>query len=449
LLLIRTALLLACALCLLAQTEDTPPPTPPPTGDTYGGPAILSRGQVPTAASSAPVAFRPYIGLSGIYDSGLLPVSVNSSGQIPTPGLYGVELQLGLYGYHTWKHTTLALDYRGDFRHYSQQTYYDGSDHILSLILTHQTSRRLMFTVREQVGTYSENFFMMSLGYLYPGYSQLPQNDIYDNRVILVGGSGDMIYRMTARLSFDLGADGDLIRRRSSALYGVTTASAHGDLQYRASRHTTLGADYRYTHFDFTRGFGNANIHSVGFNYSALWTRRLQFSARIGAARVETLSLTQVALDPAIAALIGQSYGIQAAHRLNYAPDISARLTDSFRRSQLYLSYSNGITPGNGVYLTSRMQTGGAGYHYTGIRHWNFGVDGTYSHMSTLMQTLGAFTSYGGGVGVTRDLGKGLHAVLRVNALHYAVAANYFLHNEFRTSLGLTFSPGDVPLALW
>ena len=445
LLLIRTALLLGCALCLMAQTDNA---TPPSTDD-YGGPAILSRGQVPGAATAAPIAFRPYIGVSGIYDSGLLPVSVNSNGQIPTPGLYGVEVNLGLYGYHTWKHTTLGLDYRGNIRHYSQNTYFDGSDHILSLILTHRPGKRWIFTLRNQAGTYSQNYFLTSLGFLSPSYLQLPQNDIYDNRVIFLSTSADVTYRMTARLSFNFGGEGDLIRRRSTALYGVTSATARADMQYRIRRHTTLGADYRFMRFDFTQGFGNSNIHSVGLTYATQFTRHLELSARIGGARVESLSLAVVPIDPAIAAIIGQSFGIQTAHRVNYIPDVTARLTESFRRSQFYLDYSNSVTPGNGVYLTSRVQSAGAGYHYTGIRYWNFGVDGSYNRMSALVQTLGNFATYGGGVGVTRELRKGFHVVMRMDVRHYAVAGNYFIHNEYRAMLGFTFSPGDVPLALW
>jgi hypothetical protein len=445
LLLIRTALVFGCALCLMAQSDDSPAQSE----DEYGGPAILSRGELPRSGNAAPIAFRPYIGISGIYDSGLLPVSVNSNGQIPSPGLYGVEANLGLYGYHAWKQTTLGLDYRGDFRHYSKKSYFDGSDNILSLVLTHRPGKRWIFTLRNSAGIYSQNYFLMSLGYEYYNYPQLPQNDIYDSRVIFLGTTGDLIYRMTARLSFDVGAEGNLIRRQSTALYGLTAGSAHGDLQYRISRHTTIGADYRFMHYDFTRGFGNSNIHSVGLTYATQLTRHLQFSARAGGARVDSLTLAAVPIAPAIAAILGQSYGVQAAHFLSYAPDITARLAYSLRRSQFGVNYTDSVNPGNGVYLTSRMESAGAGYSYTGIRYWNFGLNANYSRLSALMQTLGTFASYGGGGGVTRELGKGFHAVARLDVLHYAVAANYFIHNEYRATLGFSWSPGDLPLSLW
>ena len=98
-------------------------------------------------------------------------------------------------------------------------------------------------------------------------------------------------------------------------------------------------------------------------------------------------------------------------------PDIEVRLTDSFRRSRFTLAYLDQVTPGNGVYLTSRNNSGNASYSYSGVRHWNFGGEWhLWPDDSALVQTVGAYTTYGAGVGVTRDLGKGLHSVLRLDA---------------------------------
>jgi len=451
LLLVRTILFLGCALALMAQS-DPPQADSSAAGsdDAYSGPAILSRGETPGAHTVAPIAFRPYIGVSGIYDTGLVPVAVTSTGGIPTSDLYGLEANLGAYTYHVWKHTTLALDYKGDYRHYSTSTW-DGTDQFLSLILTHQPSKRVTITMREQGGVYSNNYFLgSSLGALDPNYLQLPQNDIYDNRVIFAGVSTDLTYRLTHRLSFHVGGDGSLVRRQSSALYGMTSGVARGDLEYRISRHSTLGADYKFTYFEYTKGFGNTGIHSVGLNYSTQISQQVQLSARIGGARVESQSLTEVTLDPAVAALLGESVGIQAAYRLNYVPDMQVRLTDTLRRSQFSLSYSDQVVPGNGVYLTSRNNTGSASYSYTGIRHWNLGVNAMYGRMTALVQTVGAYSAYGGGVGITRDLGRGLHSVLRLDARHYDVAGGGLpTTTEYRVSLGVSFSPGDLPLVLW
>ena len=83
------------------------------------------------------------------------------------------------------------------------------------------------------------------------------------------------------------------------------------------------------------------------------------------------------------------------------------------------------------------------------MRHWNFGVDVSYSRLEALIQTLGAYDSYDVGGGFTRDLKKGFHTVLRLDARRVNVAGDQFHQNDVRAMLGVTFSPGDVPLALW
>ncbi len=453
----RATLFLSFALSLMAPSvfaqSDTAPAdsTPAGSGDDYSGPAILSRGETPGASTAAPVAFRPYIGVSGIYDTGLVPVSVTPTGGVPSTDLYGVEANMGAYTYRSWKHTTLGLDYRGDFRHYPNASYWDGTDQFLSLILTHRPSKRITFTVREQGGIYTMNYFLTStLGAMDPNYLQLPLSSIYDNRVIFAGTAGDITYRKSARLSFNFGGEGSVVRRQSTALYGVTEAIARADVEYRATRHTTVGVDYRYDYFGYTRGFGTTNIDSVGLNYSMRVSPHVQFSARVGGARVTNSSLTLVTLDPAVAALLGVTTGIQAAYALSYVPDIQARLSDKLHQSEFALTYMDSVVPGNGVYVTSRQNTGFVSYRYTGIRHWNFGVDANYGRMSAMVQTIGAYTTYGGGGGFTRDLGKGLHAVLRLDALHYDISGgSLYKHMEYRASLGMTFSPGDIPLVLW
>jgi len=451
LLLVRTSLLSGLLLSLLSGAAFAQSDAQTNSGEEYSGPAILSRGETPAAQGEAPVAFRPYIGVSAIYDTGLVPVSLTSNGSIPSTDLYGVEANLGAYTYRSWKHTTLALDYRGDFRHYPNDTYWDGTDQFLSLILTHRPTQRVTFTLREDGGLYSRNYFLSStLGTLDPNYLLLPQSDIYDNRVFFLGSSADLTYRKSARWSFNLGGQGSVVRRQSSALYGVTTGVARADAEYRVTRHSTVGVDYRFDYFQYTKGFGDTQINSVGLNYSTRLSPHVQFSARAGGARVNSSSLAVVPLDPAVAALLGVSTGIQAAYQSNYLPDVQARLAYTIPHSEFTAQYLNNVVPGNGVFVSSRNDMGFGSYSYSGIRHWNFGIDGSYGRMSSLGQNFGAYTSYGGGAGFTRDLGKGLHAVMRFDTRHYDIGnGSLFKHTEFRATMGLSFAPGDIPLVLW
>jgi len=115
----------------------------------YEGPSILSRGVGPVMGGGGElIRLRPFIGVNGLYDSGLTPVSVDSQGRLLEDDAYGAEVHFGALGYHSWRRTVLGLDYRGNVRHYTQKTYYDGSDHQLSLGVTHQFSRRWAVSFR-------------------------------------------------------------------------------------------------------------------------------------------------------------------------------------------------------------------------------------------------------------------------------------------------------------
>ncbi len=87
----------------------------------YLGPGILTGGAdtIGTRAGEQ-VDLRFYASLTGIYDNGIQPVSVDSKGNlIQVGGLYGVrQLGFGAYGVHSWRVSQLGLNYSGDFSHY-------------------------------------------------------------------------------------------------------------------------------------------------------------------------------------------------------------------------------------------------------------------------------------------------------------------------------------------
>jgi hypothetical protein len=164
---------------------------------------------------------------------------------------------------------------------------------------------------------------------------------------------------------------------------------------------------------------------------------------------VETLGLARVAIDPVIAEIIGRSVGIAAIYRINWVPAAAATLTRNFHNAVLTFSYERGVTPGNGLYLTSRTESGGAGISYTGIRKWNLGATGSYGTYQSLTQDLGKYTGYSVGGGATYNLTKSLHFISRYDYRYYDVGNTSLQRNTSRASIGLSFSPGDVPLALW
>lgn len=400
------------------------------------------------------VEFRPYLELLGVYDTGLAGVGVvDPQGDLGNTASFGMEATGGISGVHSWKHTTVGLDYRLSLRHYTHTTYYDGLDQALMLGVTHRLTRHATLTLRESAGQYSRDYGLLGLSEAVPfdpSTSYIPSTDFFDNRTIYLSTQADLTYQKTARLSFDIGGDGFLVRRRSSALYGVTGAAARGDVQYRITRHTTIGADYSYTNFDFTGVFSGTDLHSMTAAYAVRLSRTVEFSAYGGAMRVETKFLQSVPLDPVIAALIGQTSGIVVSYHVNYVPDFSGRLSKTFHHGVAYLAGGHTVTPGNGLFLTSAISSVTAGYTYTGLRHWSFNTAAGYEKAKSISNVIGYYGGYSGALTVSRQISRSVHALLSVDARKYQ-SNDFTRYNRliYGVRIGLGFSPGDIPLRVW
>ena len=135
---------------------------------------------------------------------------------------------------------------------------------------------------------------------------------------------------------------------------------------------------------------------------------------------------------------------------MNYLPSGSVKLSRAFRRSVFSINAESGVSPGNGVYLTSRQQSAGLGYSHTASRRWNLGVSAGYTTYSSMMSTMGKYQSINGGGGVTCKLNEWLHLVGRYDARRYDVRQSAFGRRiAHSASLGIAFSPGEFPLSLW
>ena len=359
----------------------------------------------------------------------------------------------GVSGSHSWRHTKIGLDYHGSLYHYFKQTYYDSSNHSLLLDVTHQFSRHVSLTLRETAGTFSQDFGLLGLPQAVsydPAQSYVPTTDFFDNRTIYFSTQADLTYQKSARLSFSFGGDGFLVRRRSTALAGVTGATARGDVQYRVSRRSTLGANYTYSQFSYAHIFSTTGIHAAVVSFSTRLSRWVEFSAYGGAMRVEDKFIQSVPVDPAITALLGITQGLELSYHVNYLPALSARLSRAFPKGVLYASGTRSVTPGNGLFLTSNMTTVAAGYTYTGIRRWSFDLQAGYDRGKSLQNFVGNYGDYRGGFLLSRQIARSFYAISGVTARKYD-SSTFAKYNRviYDARVGFGFSPGDVPVRIW
>jgi hypothetical protein len=437
-------LLKACVLTALAL----------PAFGQYAGPAILSRGEAPAAMATQQISFRPYLEVTGVYDTGLAGVSVvNAQGDLGSISAEGIEVTGGISGFHSWKHTRFGLDYRGSLRNYNRATYFDQTDQFLALSLVHQFSRRAVLSLKETAGMFSRNFGLIGLpqtaGYD-PNSNIIPTTDFYDNRTIYFSTRGDLTFQKTARLSFNIGGEGFQVRRRSSALYGLTGATARADVQYRITRRSTFGGQYSYSHYDYTGILGGTDVHSGNITYATAPSRWWEVSGFAGFSRVENLFVRVGPVSSDVQALLGSALGREIAYNVVYIPNIRIRISRTFQAGVAYASGGREVMPGNGLFLTSTSTRSSGGYTFTGLRRWSFGVNASYTRAQSLGNVVGIYSTTSGGFTVSRHLGRIVHALAVVNARNYS-SPNFDKYNRpiYEVRLGLGFTPGDVPLRIW
>ena len=445
-----------CALfaagCILAQEQTPNDQTAQDPGQTYQGPSILSRDKGLIGERGGKLLdFRYYAEVTGIYDSGLAPLTTNAQGNlINVGGAYGVETGFGVVGSRRWKRDRLSLEYKGAYRQYSVSNLIQGLDQFLNLAYSRQVTRRLILDLKDTAGTVSlANGAFSYLPLSNTDLFAIPANELFDIRTNFVQSRVDLTWQQTARLSFGIGGEGFVVRRSSLLLAGLDGYDARANVAYRLSSRQTVSGDYNYTYYDFQRAFGDSKLQSVSLGYSVGLSRKWDFSLRGGGIRIDSLGITQVAIDPAIAAIVGQNFADVTYKRVVYAPLGEARMMRRFDRSSLTLDYSMGASPGNGVYLTSRQTAGTVGYSYTGVRRWTFALNSGYSELSSVGQTLGKYTNLQGGAGVTYKVGRETHIQFRYDYRHYTTQNNIYQMDSNRVSLGLAFSPGETPLAIW
>ncbi|MDX1979842.1 MAG: hypothetical protein SFV51_06220 [Bryobacteraceae bacterium] len=421
-------------------------------GAGYGGPAVSSRG-LRGAGSRAgeAVSIRPYVAATGVYDSGLIVAGVTPDGGITNPGgLFGVEVQVGVYGAKDWRKTRIGMDYAGLYRHYSAASFYNGSDHLIEMDITHQVARRISFLVRGTAGTSSRPVGgLFSLAYLDPTRFGIPSGDIFDNRSYFVDASGQLVFEIGAKSSASISGNGFAVRRQSSALIGMNGHRAAADFTRRVTRRTTIGAGYQYIHFDFPRFFGESDIHLVLGEVAREITRSLRVSAAVGGYRSDLAGVRDVQLDPVLVALFGVTTGRQAFNAINYLPFGQFAVQHDQRRSSLMVSFSTGPTGGGGVLLTSKQQTAQVNWSFRGTEKWSWGFTGFYQDFGGLGSFQGQTQTYGLGANFSRRIRGDLFLSGGATTRRFVASlTNDFQRTGNRITLGLTYSPGAVPVSL-
>ena len=240
------------------------------------------------------------------------------------------------------------------------------------------------------------------------------------------------------------------MRRRSQSLAGVTGAGARGDVQYRLTRRTTVGALYQFNHYVFTRSLGGTDIHGVAGSYAVQFSRFLELSGYAGVMRVESKAFQSSVIDPVIAALLGIGGGANHTYDRLYSERQRSPFR-TFHRGVAYASVGHTVTPGNGLFLTSVSTAINGGYTYTGLRRWSLAGQVSRVSSNTDFNVNGAYGTTAGSVTASHQIASWPVHVVAEYALHRYDSSDFQKYNRIvhEGRIGIGFSPGDIPLRIW
>lgn len=422
----------------------------------YSGPSVLSRSQGTTFGGPVSRAsFRPFLSLQGTYGQNLQGVSVDSTGNLIQANQLGAIVSAGVYGSKGWRKQQFGGGYVGGYTHYPSNQYFNGTDQFLHLNYTLQVSKRYMLTLRQVGGISNRPNAQSTLFQLDPTYYYIPQSEIFDNRTFFATSLADLTIRLSPRVSANLGGDFFTNRRRSSSLFASTGTRARGDMAYRLSRNSTIAAYYNFNNWNFTGLFGGTDIHSIGIAYSLRLGRNWEVLTQVAGSRLESQSLTRVPVDPAIQAIVGSGFVTEAFYGVTYMPQVNGSISRRISRGHLNIRGSHGVSPGNGVILTSRITQGGVGYSYQPNSRMSFNVSTSYDKMAALVQNYGSYAGWTAVSGISYSLDRFVRS-LYVNGTYTWTRRNLnnndfvgYRRNWSTAAFGLSWSPGDYPLAFW
>jgi len=414
----------------------------------YLGPGILSPGVGNLGdRSGQQVDLRFWGGVNAVYSTNLQPLTTDAQGNlIHVPNLIGTSANAGAYGGHHWQHAQLALTYSGNYNFYPNNPNYDGTNQALTLGLTVQYSSRVVFDLRVSGAVLSQGTGAVADAAAAGGSLNGPQ--LFDSRANYANVTGSMTLIQSPRTSYTVGAGANFSDYQSSELVSSSGYHLNVNARHRLSLTTSIGAVYTYAAQTGT-GFGDQIQTFSGQyfgNFARFWT--VSVTGGVSLSRVNQSLTLQLPVIGADGSVTLQSFPAQSATS-NLYPTGNAELRRQFQRASASVSYGRSVGVGNGLFLAGINETATAGISYSGIRKWNFGIDGHYVTTASLGQPPGKTTWYGGGTGVTYEIARYTHLSARFNVGHYDFPGGGYNRLAEQATLGIAFSPGTIPLSLW
>jgi hypothetical protein len=360
-------------------------------------------------------------------------------------GGFGYLLGGGVQAFHRFRDSVFSVSYNAGYTDYHSAAYSSGFNQHLSLVYSKRLSSRWNIAFVEAGGTFRYGV----------GYSQQPDSatpavaNPFSPVTRYFSSAVSLTYRQSARLSYVMAGDFYLARYSYPGAIGSTGGGGSASMVYRLTERTNVGGTYSHSNFTYQHDAGQSRIDSAHFNFTHQFAQYWTVSADAGFSRSDSAGFIRI---PVTIILNGQQvtgYEVGPYQLTRTTPSVRGSLTRRFRSTMATVSAGQGVTPGNGVYLTSRNQylTGTVSYS---MRKSNISASGGYFHLSSLANTISSsYSTASFGVSYGYPLTRHIAANVRYDYYRYGNLYDYRGVGNNRIYFGLNFSTQGIPLTIY
>ena len=419
----------------------------------YTGPAVLSHsytlnsGLIPTN-----LQWVTSFGLSSVYNTGINTAGAGPQGPIQNASSFGTSMTWGISGRHKFHRDSLGLAYTGSRPWYSQGDQYTGATTRLAVDYTHIVSRRLSVRFSGTGDFLSQSSALenpapgpaTSAADVNTAIAPGPQIFNTASKAFTTGVSAS--WQRSTRLSFTAAVSYFVNMYDIAGLTGVGGEQAQGSMNYRLTSKTTAGVFYSYSVYNYQHGQGTSNSQSIGGLYSYAFDRSTRLQLRAGGGNTEMLARQTVPLSPIAAALFGLPSEIIESYQKSLTQDISAQFSRDFgNRGTVSVSFSKGISPGNGLYLASTSETIGVAMSTRLFHRYLVTFNAGRQSLSQTLSMSGAGTYLTDYARITssKPMSHNMALTYGLSYTYYQITAFPGLRNEFAMNCGFTWSHSE------
>ena len=356
----------------------------------------------------------------------------------------GFSIGGGILASHAFSTGLLTLNYRGDYRNYSNGFSGSGTDEYLSLVFTKRLSRRwnLSFTETAGILFYSNAYF----GNLAPSGGGVQTNPFSPSTRFLQSGVY-LSYRQSQRLSYTFGGSFFLNRYDYAGAIGSTGVVGSISPSYALTSRTSLGGTYSHDYFVFQHNAGTTNLDGGYFNLSHIFGRNWRANISAGITRAHTYGIIQMPVEVILGGKLVTGYVTGPYNNTSYVPTVQGGLIRNFGRFDVSVSAGHGVNPGNGTYLTSSNTFFGGVISRSFARRSVVSGNIFYSRVSSIAnQVAQSYAQTYMTVSYSRILIPHLSAYTSYSYNRYGSLLTYGSSSNNQFLIGLSYNSKNIPL---